>query len=310
MPMVSEVNKISRQPFGYSNWRRPDPTEAAAIKSAAFNLLSGRITLHDVAAEWNRAGLLRRRSPDRPWDVAAAYQALTSDHIAGVVRRGGAVLDEAPDWVPILTTTQQQGLLSPLRDQDLRQQFGFNGRHLARGIATCGVCGAGLEHQGSGVRARYICTTQAPYGRQTAPRDGRQHVQVADHKVDGALRAAVLALLSENGLRLVGYTPRPLADLAKAIGAAKAVVSKSKREFEADSPLRLREAEHDLAVLEAERDDRLLYEALLRVDEDDLEQSWDAASLLVRHTILRRTITASVEPGRALDRVRIDRLLD
>ena len=299
--------------FGFRDPVHHDPEEADAIRTAVADLLDNRTTLNAIAADWTRRGLRRRRGPDRPWSAALVFQVLTGDRLGGVVRRGGRIVDAPPTWLPIITRLQWDGLQVVLRDRDLRARVSYNRMHLARGIAHC-YCGADLLHVGSGNRRRYICATRSTHYKRQRADDGLQHVQIADHLLDGLLRQAVLDLVTAHGTTtLMTYVPRSTSVLTKELGVLKAQIETLERSTDVEALPRLREARNEASLLEAERDDRALWEALSGLNTtsaDTLAQSWDASPLEARHTVLRRTLIATVDLGRGSDRVHIQRLVD
>lgn len=144
-----------RRKFGYTRAMEIDPGEAAVIRRAAADILSGG-TLGAVCRSWAAAGIVTPHG--NVWTLANLSRMLKSPHIAGLRLHKGAVV-AGGGWPAIIPPETHYELVAALRGLP---GAGHRGRvHLLTGIARCGRCGARLiSHSVAAGRRSYWCPSQ------------------------------------------------------------------------------------------------------------------------------------------------------
>lgn len=134
--------------FGWDNATgKPIREQANAIRWAAKHLLNGG-SAEEVAREWNRRGLPRRRST-RPWNGNQVVTVLRSPRHAGWAKYQGATLsvrlvDDNGKPAPTILDPEQWATLMALLDDPKRGRGPRRRRELS-GLLVCGKCGHTLR---------------------------------------------------------------------------------------------------------------------------------------------------------------------
>jgi site-specific DNA recombinase len=149
------------RPFGWlaldgstgRSWdtRRHDPKEAAVIRQAAVDVLSGA-RIGDVARHWNAAGVPQASGIVGRWHPSTVRGVLTNPRSAGLVSYRGDVLGPG-DWPPILDRQTWERTCAELTLRRARFAVVRRQQYLLSGVLVCGICGATLSH---GVTRRSI----------------------------------------------------------------------------------------------------------------------------------------------------------
>jgi DNA invertase Pin-like site-specific DNA recombinase len=167
-----------RRPFGYE----PDGMtirehEAEAVRDAYQWLLDG-VSLRQIAARWNNAGLWPpqgKRSDGglSRWDGGTASRCLRKPRYAALRSHKREVFqgEQAATWPPLVDRETWHTAQAIMRNPERRPARGD--QKLLTGVALCGVCG-GPVHAGGGAPGRgvYRCArTQGHFSRKRQPVD-------------------------------------------------------------------------------------------------------------------------------------------
>ncbi|MFN2383256.1 MAG: recombinase family protein [Gemmatimonadota bacterium] len=266
--------------------------ERAALRAAAEEIATGRMSLAGVGALWNETGL--RTATGAQWSAEQVRKVLTRPINAGLICHGGVVVGRMPD--------------EPILDQDLheRLQAVFAARrsgrpagehYLASGIILCGSCGRPLSgrpagsYADGGARRQYHCHPQRGCGGVAA--DAR--------RVDDALRDLVMEVLADpaHAARLAAacaQTAQLAGELAEQIAAAQRVREQlgdrlGRGEIDIDTfDAAIKPLTQRLTRLQAERD-ALAAESAGELPDpdagaDELARQWDVGDVAERRAML------------------------
>lgn len=177
------------RPFGWGiDKLTPDPVEAQRIQDAAQQVLAG-VSLHVIAAEWNRANILTSRG--NKWTHTTVRRLLERPRMVGWRTHRGAIIHDSSgrpvrgEWVPLLdqdTFDQLQAWFA----RDGRSRRSGARRYLLTGTARCKVCGARM----------YGTQTRTGYAYQCAVESSSHTVTVTGAPTDDAVAEAVKARLA------------------------------------------------------------------------------------------------------------------
>jgi DNA invertase Pin-like site-specific DNA recombinase len=162
-----------RRAFGYWLDMTPHPIEAAAVRAAYADLLSGA-TLAGIARAWNAKGLVtpqgRREdgSPSR-WIPQVLSRTLRKACYAGLRSHRGRIVGPAT-WEPLVDESVWRAAQAVLDDPSRRTPGGPRG--LLTGLGVCAVCG-GTVHGGGATQGQgriYRCSkTYGHVSRRAEP---------------------------------------------------------------------------------------------------------------------------------------------
>ncbi|MFC8038618.1 recombinase family protein [Paenarthrobacter sp. NPDC057355] len=155
------------------------PDEAEAIRKSAKALAAEETTFFKVSKDWNAQGF---RTPEskgaggRHWEPGTVRNFFTAPRLIGKRVYDGKTYDmTANGWEPVLdedTFNTIQDLINAAKTGRRGVQGSRNMPHLLTGIATCEVCGKGMNVQyrgGAGSTKAYRCTTPGHVSRVAAP---------------------------------------------------------------------------------------------------------------------------------------------
>ena len=152
-------------------------SEAQAIREAADALSSGETTFYQVAKTWNAAGLHTPRSKGaggRPWEPGTVRNFFTKPRLIGQRVYEGTTY-HMDGWEPVLDPETFDAIQQHIEANKTGKRGVQGSRHtphLLTGIATCGVCGKGLNvnYRGGKDSARnYRCTVPGHVSRVAIP---------------------------------------------------------------------------------------------------------------------------------------------
>lgn len=153
----------SIRPFGQTLKGEWVEGEAEAVQKAAHALVEGAATFYKVALEWNAQELLTPQS-GREWTAGTVRNFFSRPRLKGYQAYEGT-LYRLKDWEPLLTEEQFEHIQAMI-DSKKTGRAGVQGSrhrpHLLTGIATCGICGRGMNvgyRGGSGSPRFYRCPT-------------------------------------------------------------------------------------------------------------------------------------------------------
>src|SRR4051794_31108557 len=127
----------SHRPFGYQPDKiTPEPDEAAAVRQACEQLLSGG-TLRSIARQWNELELAPPQGAEA-WRSQTVRAVVTNPRIAGLSAYVGEVVGSGA-WTPLVGEETFQAVVARLSDPSRRPPPGT--RSLLGGLARC-ACGA------------------------------------------------------------------------------------------------------------------------------------------------------------------------
>lgn len=155
LAQAGKANLGGTRPFGYrEDFRTPEPTEAAAIRSAVARLLAGD-SLRGIASDWNDRGIKSVRGHD--WSVNVLRAMLMSARLSGQRSYHGEIVAQG-DWEVIITPDQTDQVRALLADPARLTRRTVRRYLLSGGLLACGRCGARLvaRPKAGGLR-RYIC---------------------------------------------------------------------------------------------------------------------------------------------------------
>ncbi|MFP8960051.1 recombinase family protein [Streptomyces nanhaiensis] len=186
-----------RRPFGYeADGVTVREEEAALIREAADAVLAGA-SLHSIAADWNRRGVLT--STGRQWKGPEVREMLLRPRNAGIVRHRGREAGPA-GWPAVLDEPLWRSVVAVLSDPERRTTPGNERRYLGSGLYLCGVCADGttMRCTTSSTRAggvmipSYGCRLRKHLTRRTDPLDDHVVLTILD-RVSGPDAAGLLA---------------------------------------------------------------------------------------------------------------------
>ncbi|OQW34489.1 MAG: hypothetical protein A4E20_10745 [Nitrospira sp. SG-bin2] len=158
-----------RRAFGYDPDDLPLEPEASLLRGAYKKVLSG-ISLHAIAAEWNRNGI--NTTAGKKWTGSTVRQVLINPRNAGWRSYRGEIVADAT-WEPITTEDTWRAVASLLNTPGRRA--GTNARkRLLTGILICGRCEhpmrSGVSHTSND--PIYVCKNCHRNSRRLDPVDG------------------------------------------------------------------------------------------------------------------------------------------
>lgn len=273
--------------FGYAHdGMTPEPAEAEAIRSAAEGVLSGALSLREVARRWNAAGHLTRLG--HAWTPLGVKRVLTNPRIAAVPHYRFELLPGVePRWPAIVEVDVWRGLCAMLADPERRTAPPPDRRYLLSWLARCGACGAPMQTGATAAKVRTLKCSAA------------RHLERAAEPIEDWVRDVALARLRKpDAVELL--TPQrpdlgPLRVRRRALDEQRTATAK-----DTDLPLdvvkiRVREFDEQLAALddqiaEATRGSLLAKYAGLTLD------GWRDLDLASQRGIIAEMMTVTVLP--------------
>lgn len=151
--------------------------EAEAIRSAAAGLVAGTTTFYKISKAWNEAGFRTPQSKGaggRLWEPGTVRKFFTAPRLIGERVYNGTTY-QMQGWEPVLdkeTFNSIQELIESAKTGKRGKQGYRHMPHLLTGIATCGMCGQGLNvgyRGGKNSTRHYRCTTPGHVSRVAEP---------------------------------------------------------------------------------------------------------------------------------------------
>jgi site-specific DNA recombinase len=131
-----------RRRFGYeSDMRTPREAEAVMVRRV-FTAIAGRQSLRSLAMELNAEGY--RTPAGNKWLPARLREMVQKPYDGGFTYRGETIASE--EVVPLVSTELVEMARAVLADPTRRTTPGPTIRHLASGLAVCGVCGSPMVY--------------------------------------------------------------------------------------------------------------------------------------------------------------------
>lgn len=181
-----------RRSFGFeADGMTLRPDEAEAVASGIRAVLSG-VSLHQVARDWNDAGLVTSRS-GRSWTQISVRRTLLRARNAALVEYKGEILGPA-QWPAIVEENEWRALAAFLSDSSRRVSPGPEPKYQGSGIYLCGVCSEPVvsgHTSGAGARHRIVYRC----GAQALDRSARRHVARDQPVLDEYVERLVLERL-------------------------------------------------------------------------------------------------------------------
>lgn len=139
-----------RRRFGYeTDGVTPRESEAEVVKWIFEQVASNR-SLRSTALQLNKDGV--RNGTGREWVPLRLRDLLLNPAYVGKVRHLGVTYDTKSEIKPVVSQSLFDKVAAVLGDPTRKKSPGGARRHVASGIATCGVCGAPLSF-----RNGYVC---------------------------------------------------------------------------------------------------------------------------------------------------------
>ena len=176
---------LGRRAYGYNQRKTAIvPDEAANIRDAMHRVLAGE-SLHGVAWDWQRRGILTPTG--KLWTVSMLRQVLRSANLSAQRERNGVMTPGC--WPAIVTPEETARLRQTLEScpSAVRSQSRAARSYLLTGFVRCGRCNEPLVAAGSkvtGVR-KYICSKRP--GKRNCGRLARRAADVEQTVRDGAI---------------------------------------------------------------------------------------------------------------------------
>ncbi|MDO5876486.1 hypothetical protein FV140_14570 [Paenarthrobacter ureafaciens] len=155
------------------------PSEAKAIREAAALIAAEETTFFKTAKLWNELGFRTPKSGNaggRLWEPGTVRNFFTAPRLIGKRVYDGETYDMTQNgWEPVLdedTFNTIQELITANKTGKRGKQGSRNMPHLLTGIATCEVCGKGMNvgyRGGAGSAKAYRCTTPGHVSRVAEP---------------------------------------------------------------------------------------------------------------------------------------------
>lgn len=180
----------------------PIEPEATAVRRG-FDLLLSGVSLRSIAREWNDAGLVTTQG--NPWHGYSVRDVLSSPRYAGLVapprpeaqRHSAHNVSlgdlDAGTWEPLVSPETWAAARDLLADPARRTARGAQVRSLLSGVATCGLCGAGMKAGRTTQHALYRCGASAHLARK---RDDADHY-VSEVVIERLSRPDAIDLLAD-----------------------------------------------------------------------------------------------------------------
>jgi DNA invertase Pin-like site-specific DNA recombinase len=296
------IVRLVRRPFGYDLHGRQVRREAAALRWAADQVISGR-SAASVARDLNSRQVFT--STGAAWRASSLIKVLKNPRYAGVATYHGVPVASGR-WTPILDPDTRSRLASELGDPARRYPTHPAHKHLLSGIARCGICGekVGTNRDGRTGSRIYRCP--------------RLHLSRAMEPVDREVTRAVLEHISRNGISgitAIGPAPgtdtRELQDLLAQMRQTRARINAATTAFatgdlpvaqlaEISARLRTHLAALDESYAQALHQPALasLAAALRRARTDrSLPAAWSHLTLDQRRDFIRATVTVTIAPA-------------
>lgn len=139
-----------RRRFGYeTDGVTPRESEAAAVKWI-FEQVAGGRSLRNTALQLNKDGIVN--ATGREWAPLRLRDLLTNPAYVGKVRHLGVTYETKSEIKPVVSQKLFDKVAAVLADPTRRKSPGGARRHVASGIAVCGVCSTPLTF-----RNGYMC---------------------------------------------------------------------------------------------------------------------------------------------------------
>ena len=188
--------------YGFTTKDAVVPAEADLIRAAAQRILSGEGT-SQVARWLNETGAVTPAG--RPFTHGTVRKMLSRARYAGLMPDGSSTAS----WEPVLERATWESVAAVLNDRAAGFGYVTNARkYLLSGIATCGVCGSGLQlraesRQRPGAKDGYGCV-----------RSGCRKVQRNITLLDGYVTAMLIEWLTRAPDARIPDTPGLAAEFA------------------------------------------------------------------------------------------------
>jgi site-specific DNA recombinase len=290
-----------RRPFGYhSDGVTIAEPEAQAVRNAYQSLLDG-VSLRQIAARWNTAGLWppqgkRNGGGTSRWAGGIVSRCLRKPRYAGLRSHKGEIIGEA-EWPALVDLETWHAAQAIMKNPDRRPTRGD--QKLLTGAAVCGVCG-GPVHAGGGAPGRgvYRCaSTQGHFSRKRQPVDEYvSEVMIARLSRPDAAALFVKPAEGPNTAELVREAEQlrqRLDGLAEAYADGAVTASQLRKGSE-----RLRAALEDVEARLAETS-RMPKAARTVATAADVRAAWEALDVGDRREIIRALAVIRLDsPGR------------
>lgn len=291
--------------FGYGRGGVLIPEEAQIIREAADRFLAGQ-SLRSITRWMNEIGA-------RPtfagagtlgvWHSNSVREVLASARISG--QRAYEPRNASPssinrsiigpgNWDPIITPEETLRIRAMLAAPDRRTST--SSVNLLSGIASCGICGAGLVsasfsgHNKPSQRRAYVC-------KKVTGRPERGGIRISAYRLDDLVKASVIARLGSSSLdhipaggpespvakatQVILHTKERMDDLARAYGAGTIARSEYYSARTA-AAARMVTAQTELATVSRNK----ALESVPLGDEDAVRERWNSATIPERRAIL------------------------
>lgn len=297
-----------RRRFGYeSDGVTPRESEAVRVRWM-FEQIHRGASLRSLTQRLIADGV--DPSPGREWSNRRVRDILTNPVYGGMVRHRGQVLPGAA-ITPLVPAELAAEVRAILADPSRKTTPGNRVKHLASGIARCGVCGSTLYFMRD-----YRC------------RKDTHHPSIVKHRLDPAIRQAVVEVVTEGRLpdgapetdptvnvRLAELRERRVRaqEVALLPGADLGHLRRVLAELEAEEQALV--AKVSVQAARASRQwfwQQVVLKLYQAGDSADphaaISDAWDGLDLDEQRAFLRSHMTITVHPGRSDDRVVIERV--
>ncbi len=289
----------SNRCFGYTQDGQVEVAEAAMIREAAADVLSGA-SVRSIARRWNAEGVTSTRGAE--WNTARVKRMLVNPRYAAIRTYNGK--EAAPGkWPAIIDTETHQGLVAILRDPARGKAVSYERKYIGSYRYVCGRCGSKMHHTvsthaGGKSYSNYRCTAETHLSRSQPELDQYVEKVALEYLGRSDLLAARLAD-DGNGIDVNEAQTRRIAlqartdDLAAMFAAGDITAAQFKR---ATADLRGKIGVIDAQLAEAARRSPLV--ALLTDGPaEEVAQRWQEATPDIRGKVLDELFTVTVMPA-------------
>jgi len=132
----------TKRPFGYELDGTLRVHEAAALSAAYTEFVARRMTLSEIARQWNEAGLTT--TGGKPWTQANLRQVLANPRNAAIRMQHGREVGPG-QWSPVVDGETFRAAQVIFRDPARNHGGGGRRKGLLVGVALCGKCGSTMR---------------------------------------------------------------------------------------------------------------------------------------------------------------------
>jgi DNA invertase Pin-like site-specific DNA recombinase len=184
----------ANRPFGYTSDGVPLEPEAAMVRKAVADVLTGK-SIRQVAREWNATGVTGTRGTT--FNASRIARLLSNPRYAGLRVHRGKVIGPG-QWEALIDEDTHRGLVAYLSDPSRIVCTSFERKYIGSHVYRCGKCGGKMRHAVAGGKhpggRRYECIDY-----QHVTRRGEELDTYVEMLALARIRASVIPSKLKNG---------------------------------------------------------------------------------------------------------------